>query len=251
MTPGAALARLGAAPGWRVLGPVGEGAVAACWRLTADNGEEALLRIDGPRAATLGLDRRREHAVLEAVAVAGLGPAPLAADPEAGLLLRRWLPGKALRPAALAVDIEALGALLARLHALPVDTAPVDLPAVIARYAAAAGPAWQGPARALIARLAAEPAAGHCLCHHDVHAANVIRGVGGLCLIDWEYAGCADPWFDRATLARELPSEAHEAWLTACLGRAPGEEDRARLGRWMETARALAALWAAAAVGPG
>lgn len=38
------------------------------------------------------------------------------------------------------------------------------------------------------------------LCHNDTYAVNWIVGEGGLCMIDWEYAGMNDPMNDLATM---------------------------------------------------
>jgi thiamine kinase len=38
-----------------------------------------------------------------------------------------------------------------------------------------------------------------CLCHNDVHHRNVIDD-GKLWLVDWEYAGVGDPYFDLASV---------------------------------------------------
>ena len=40
-----------------------------------------------------------------------------------------------------------------------------------------------------------------CPCHNDLLAANFIRGAEQLWIVDWEYAGMGDRYFDLANFA--------------------------------------------------
>ena len=81
------------------------------------------------------------------------------------------------------------------------------------------------------------------ICHNDLTAANVID-VGGLQLIDWEFAAPGDPFFDLAVVVahHQLDASTRAHFLTAYLGR----EDKtamADLNRWCAVYRSLRALW--------
>ena len=134
MTPTEALTRLLSGPAHagarrtRLLRPLHLGPLAHSWLLEYGD-EQAVLRIDQPAAAALGLDRAAEFARLAAVAAAGLGPPPIAVDAAQGLLLRRHVAGRAWQAAELgqAVNLERAAALLRRVHAAQIDAPPLDL----------------------------------------------------------------------------------------------------------------------------
>jgi Ser/Thr protein kinase RdoA (MazF antagonist) len=221
----------------------------------------AVLRIDHrrgqalSRAAALGLDRALEYRLLGQLAPAGLAPAPLAADPGRGLLLRSWVPGPTWDDGP-APGIDEAAATLARVHAFAVAPGEVpvrDWPATIARYAALAGPAGAAAAaqaRAALARLPPTDPAGAVLCHHDPLPANVL---GAGLFLDWEYALAGSPLFDLAVLGLGLGLSRQGEWsrLAGAWGaQRPGGTAATRdLPAWVEFARAVVPLWDAAIAG--
>lgn len=48
------------------------------------------------------------------------------------------------------------------------------------------------------------PAVDDCLVHHDLHAGNVCVNNHRTVVLDWEYAGIGNPWFDGALLHRHF-----------------------------------------------
>jgi thiamine kinase-like enzyme len=176
------------------------------WRVDLD-GDSWFVRLGNPDAARLGVDRRSECAVLQAVAAAGIGPVVLACQPEAELLVTHFIGGSpwqaadAARPA----NLRRLAQQLRRLHALPppAGCASVDftrqaleLEAVVAGNEAQLVRLREA-AVLRIARLAArEPR--EVLCHNDLHHLNIVDDGERLWLVDWEYAGRGDPLFDLA-----------------------------------------------------
>jgi thiamine kinase len=216
-------------------------------------GRPAVLRVDRPVAARLGLDRAAEPGVLAVAGAAGLGPTCLAANPAQGTLLTEWLPGAAWTAAELRQppNLERAARLLRRVHALPAVGSVLDLPGAIRRYAGLAGPASRELARDAEAALAAcpGPTAGDPprLCHNDPTPGNFIAGPGGeLRLIDWEYAALGDPAFDLAGLAlgAGLEPPAEDLLLAAYGGGGPvSAARRARHGAWKRFAALLGELW--------
>jgi thiamine kinase len=260
VTPGEALDRVRPA-GWRgeLAGVLHEGATSRSFLLDGlveQRGQRFVLRIDETLAAVLGLDRRRERAVLEVVAAAGLAPRVLGwwAGPPA-VLLRPWVPGVAWSAGDFREPARwpPLAALLARVHALPAPTlaalevTALDVPAAAARYARHGDAA----ARALagrIARRVEEACAGQplALCHGDPVAGNVV-GRAEPCLIDWEYAALGDPLFDLAAVAvhHGLDDAQSRAWLEcyARLTRPFGDQTGHRFAAWRDIYAGLTVLW--------
>lgn len=208
---------------------LGGGQASDSWLLRIRD-RDMVLRVDRPLAQVLGLDRESEWAVLETAHRARLAPEPIWRDANRGLLLTAWLPGPVWRAADLQdpSHLDALAALLRRLHGVPVDGNPAirkfDPVEAAQRYGEAAGVGEGDPRLSAVQNVAAEfyPVDfERRLCHMDPHAGNVIGaltgGEGGLRLIDWEYAAVGDPLFDLAVVTRyhELSPSAASRLLDA------------------------------------
>jgi len=197
--------------------------------LAARGRERLMVRFDTPAVGRLGLDRAAEAAALRSIQGRGLGPEPVFVDPRRGVLVTRWLPGRAFVPAGLRHPqlLRHLGAVLRRLHETacpPPGIAPLDLAHSAARYALLAG----GVRARRLARAACrslKAAAGHrrkpALCHNDPVAQNILRGPA-LRLIDWEFASPGDPLFDLAVILGHhgLGNRHARTLLAAARGRA-------------------------------
>jgi thiamine kinase-like enzyme len=166
--------------------------------------ETFVLRLDAAHTDVFNLDRVSEIRILKQAAAAGLAPDLVFADPDAGILLRRYVSGQAWGVADLDSDrnLEALAGLLRKVHRLPASGIRFDQNAVARRYTQnlAARPGLHAFASRCEQVIASIPADGeyHC-CHNDVVAANVIADPE-LKLLDWEYACDNDPLFDLASL---------------------------------------------------
>ncbi|MEO8444811.1 MAG: choline/ethanolamine kinase family protein [Gammaproteobacteria bacterium] len=250
--------------------------VSVTWRVEL-TGRQAVLRVDRPLAARLGLQRAAEPAVLRAVAARDLGPRLLAADPERGLLLTEWLEGATWKPGGGRGGLRQVARLLRAVHAVPVRAPVLDLPvldlaAVIGRYAGLAGPAGAALAQEARARLAAcldRPGLPPAFCHNDPSPPNILdtasATVSGtfsmphpirdndLRLIDWEYAGINRPEFDLAVFTAEagLAPPAGAELLEAYLERPPEPAESRCHAAWLAFYRSLSLLWQQAVVAPG
>ena len=181
------------------------------WRVTAA-GQDRFVRYARAGNAMLGADLHAEAAILRLVAGAGLAPRVVRCDPSAQLLVTQWIDGAtcSLTPPQGDGTLVRVAALLRQLHALapPAGIRVVDfaeqarqLESALPREAAR--PALADHAAQVLAKLG--PARAYALCHHDVHAQNIVTDrMGRLWLVDWEYAGVGDPVFDLASCASQL-----------------------------------------------
>ena len=188
-------------------------------------GAQYVLRLDKPDATKLGLNRSNEKQICKVVADAGLAPEPLYFDPAAGIYLRHYLPGRSWVDSDLDIpgNLERLAGLLRELHGLAPVGATFDPLTAARRYAEQLGSeqSWSILRRAekLVQQLAADSTAP-ALCHNDLVCQNVLEGER-LMLIDWEYAGIGDPFFDLAVVVQhhELGKKLAHGFLNAYLER--------------------------------
>jgi thiamine kinase-like enzyme len=147
-----------------------------------------------------------------------------------------------------------VAAALRKIHGCGEIGATFDAFRLVEDYAAATRardgevpPAYE-VAHAAAARIEAVPALDGgipVLCHDDLLPANFIDTPDGIRIVDWEYAGMGNPWFDLGNFAvnNELGAAEEEAFLSAYLGTPPTPADLAalRLMRLMSDFRE--AMW--------
>lgn len=181
------------------------------------DGTEVVLRVAGRDTELLGIDRAAEHVATVAAAKLGIAPAVLAFLPEQSCLVTQFvhaapIGNQALREApALPEVARALRAFHEHAPALPTR---FDVPAIARSYLALTrdrgGDVPQAAWDAVrLAERIAETLRGqaeHALvpCHDDLLGANVLveeGGAGRVWLVDWEYAGMGDRYFDLGNLS--------------------------------------------------
>jgi thiamine kinase-like enzyme len=181
-------------------------------------GESYVLRVGGKDTELLGIDRAHEHAATRVAAELGIGPDVVAFVE--GCLVTRFVEGDPAER----VDATVAGALLRRLHAAPPIPSRFDSFRVVEAYRARAEergvpiPAAYEAAAARAAEIESRRAeAAQCTCHNDLLAANFIDDGDRLWLVDWEYAGMGDPFFDLGNFAanQELDANGERALLAA------------------------------------
>jgi thiamine kinase-like enzyme len=217
------------------LEPLGGGITNHNFRVVVD-GEAFVLRIVGRDTEQLGIDRGVELEASRTAAALGIGP-EVAAFIE-GCLVTRFLEGETGRPG----TAEA-GALLRRLHDGPPIPGQFDSFRVVEAYAATAGeaPPEYGRAKAVADRIETRRAGVVPRpCHNDLLPANFVHDGERLRLVDWEYAGMGDPYFDLANFAvnNELDPDGESELLAAYGG---GDADALVLMRFMSDLRE--AMW--------
>ena len=244
--PGAVLESIPGFAGARVAEQLSDGPTNNSYLVARDDGKY-VLRLDKPEAARLGLDRHSEKEVIEVVAEAGLGQEPVYLDVSAGVYLRPFIPGRTWTKEDLeqAGNLERLAGLLRSLHALSPAGRIFEPLAAAARYAGQVGTAQANRAYAAAADACSriEPFTP-ALCHNDLVCHNVLEGQG-LTLIDWEYAGVGDPYFDLAVVVEHhgLEDGLARGFLAAYLGGEIQGEHWPRLQKQRRFYRQLLVLW--------
>jgi thiamine kinase-like enzyme len=169
-------------------------------------GETFVLRVGGEKTALLGIDRQQEFVCATIAAQLGIGPEIVHFHPEKQAMVSRFLIGETLsatrvsQPEMLARIVQALRRVhdgpdfpgrfspfetVRQYHALAVEYGvafPANLPDVFARME-----------RIEAALLAPDRL---CPCHNDLLCSNLLEADGSLRILDWEYAGMGDPFFD-------------------------------------------------------
>ena len=221
----------------------------------AVDGEAFVVRVGGKDTELLGIDRRAEHGAALAAAQIGVGPEVVAFVESENCLVTRFVEGRPIP----AETMRAHGTLgrAARTLRLIHDGPPVpgrfDSFRVVEAYrdtVVARGrdvPAEYADAETVAGRI--ESALGpreERPCHNDLLNANFIDDGERIRIVDWEYAGMGDPFFDLANFSinHEL-SEADDRALLAAYSGESGDADHARLGlmRFMSDFRE--AMWGA------
>jgi thiamine kinase-like enzyme len=203
-------------PAWRrarsvEVAPLAGGITNLNYRVEVD-GETFVARISSTEARQLGVKRRREHAATVSAWRAGVAPEVVYWSEKRGILVTRFVPGVALeveRP----LEPERVRRIVAamRLYHAGRPYVGSTSPFVTVRaWTAAArrrGGALPPDIDALIAALRpirrsliARPVLA-VPCHNDLWGPNLIDDGERVTVLDWEYAGMGDPYYDLASLA--------------------------------------------------
>jgi thiamine kinase-like enzyme len=222
-------------------------------------GEDVVVRLPGKDTELLGIDRAAERAAGELAARAGIGPEVVAMLDDPPCLVTRFIVGtpidaEELRGPEAVVEVAAA---LRTLHGcderMPVEFSSFRTVEAFAGRIADRGatvPAsyeWAAAAAHRIEAALVGPEHQPIPCHNDLLAANFIRTRQGIRIVDWEYAGMNDRYFDLGNFAvnNEL-DDAGEAALLAAYFESPASERRLaslRLMRFMSDFRE--AMWGA------
>jgi thiamine kinase-like enzyme len=211
-----------------------------------------VLRIGGRDTHLLGIDRRMEHEASRMAAAVGVGPEVVARVEPEGWLVTRFLQGRPLEVEDLrSPDMVArVARALLRVHSAPPIPGRFDSHRVVEDYrrrAAERGvdiPAEYPWALEISRRIrAARGPQPTVPCHNDLLIANFIDD-GEIRIVDWEYGGMGDRFFDLGNLAvnHELGRAEVETFLRAYFGTVrPADLANLRLMRFMSDFRE--AMW--------
>jgi len=172
-------------------------------------GEAYVLRMGGARTELLGIDRSVEHAAGQRAFEVGVGPEVTAFVPEEGWLVARFIDGRPIpleemrQPVALTRVTGALRAF----HGASRIPGRFDAWSVVSDYRATAEaygvaiPEEFDDANGIAARIGAARGEQELVpCHNDLLNANFLDD-GSIRIVDWEYAGMGDRFFDLANFS--------------------------------------------------
>lgn len=211
-----------------------------------------VLRMGGAKTEMLGIDRAAEYAAGQRAFEVGVGPEVVAFVPSQGWLVCRFIEGPGIAPA----DMRRPETLRRVVRALRTfhEASPIpgrfDAYGVVESYHAAALehgvtiPSEYAAACVIAERIrVARGPQPEVPCHNDLLNANFLDD-GEVRIVDWEYAGMGDRFFDLANFSvnHEFETDDDRGLLEAYFGQSR-EEDLAslRLMRFMSDFRE--AMW--------
>ena len=199
-----------------------------------------VLRVAGKETGLLGIDRTVEHAATLAAADAGVGPRVVRFVEPEGWLVTGFIEGEIPPPERLRkpAQLARVAAALRAFHDGPPIPGRFETIEVVEAYRDTALARGATLPRAFaeahetaqrIARLRAD--APRCPCHNDLLNANFLDDGERLRIVDWEYAGMGDPFFDLANFSinHELGLEGRAALLAGVLRDGAARADLAAL----------------------
>jgi len=222
-------------------------------------GTNYVVRLPGKRTGILGIDRTAECIANKAAAGLGMAPGVAAMFEEPSCLVTLFVDGREMtadelrQPEVLAEVARDLRQFHDSGTELPTD---FDSFRLVEQYAESGRSNGSEPPDGYDDALSAAKRIEKAVreqddhqpvpSHNDLLTANFLRDSGGpIQLIDWEYAGMGDRWFDLGNFAvnNELEDEHEEQLLEAYFGEPPDDRRRAtlKLFRFMSDFRE--AMW--------
>jgi thiamine kinase-like enzyme len=225
------------------------------YKITAD-GECFVLRLGGNETHYLGIDRRTEYECSLLASQIGVAPETVAFLEPEGYILARFISGKGipLQEIGKEENIKRVVESIKAYHSLeyfPGSFSPFRVAeeyAEIARRFGVALPVnmdeYLATSRAIETAMYREPLKPHP-CHNDLLNGNFIDDGRRLRILDWEYAGMGDIFFDLGNVAiqHEFNDGQDERLLRAYFG-SPSDSQRARQKLMKIMSDLREAMWA-------
>jgi thiamine kinase-like enzyme len=217
-------------------------------------GEDLVLRICDRGAEVLGIDRITEEIASRRAAAEKIAPPVVAFLSDVPALVTRWLPGGDLTPEEVRSPevLRQITRLLHRLHSCPALPTSFDVFRLVERQRdlAAALPESYERIQALAGRIEAAltgPEHEHVPCHNDLLTANFVRDGNRVCIVDWEYAGMNDRYFDLGNLSvnNGFGPDEDQVLLELYFGEPVTERRSAALGLMRLVSDMREAMWGA------
>ena len=251
-------AAIAAVPGWSgldaVVTPIVAGITNRNFRVDI-GGRSFVLRLAGRDTELLGIDREAEFEAGRGAAAAGVGPEVVAWLPDHTCLVTRFVAGESIPEEDLRREdvLSSVVGSVRAFHACPPIRSRFPVFRIVEDYerlAASRGvaiPEVFGRVEALAGRI--EDAFDRApmpltTCHNDLLNANFLLDGRHTWIVDYEYAGMGDPFFDLGNLSinNGLPAEAQETLLRLYFGVA-SETHRARLALMRIMSDFREAMW--------
>jgi thiamine kinase-like enzyme len=218
-------------------------------------GDRFVLRVPGKDTELLGIDRANEARAASLAADVGVGPPVVAFLPESGCFVARFVNGDHIPVEDLRRD-EVLGSVVRsvrRFHGCAPVPSSFNVFRIVEGYAETAEARGVNPppayhdAHEVAARIEAafevEPSP-LTTCHNDLLNANFLREDDHTWIVDYEYAGMGDPFFDLGNLSvnNGLDDAANELLLAHAFGQVR-DRHRARLALMRVLSDFREAMW--------
>lgn len=174
------------------------------WLVSTDSGA-VVLRLNNPNEQSLGIDRLREAAILQALSSKGMTPLVLYQNHVAGILVTEYRDGLVYSASTLPDDKrEVLRGVIAQYQNIGLDLPRFNYFEYLLEYAETVRSLdcfetdWEQGWQLFLAQLELfqQGVWTPVLTHHDLQGDNVILCEGSISLIDWEYAAYGHPAFD-------------------------------------------------------
>jgi len=206
--------------------PLGGGITNLNFRVDV-GGESFVLRIAGADTELLGINREYEYAANLEAGRLGIAPEVVYFIRPEGYLVTRFITGRPLPPEEMREpeNIRRVMEAVRKIHAMPEIPGTFSAFRTIEDYSAIArrcNVAFPQDFDWLMARVheAEQALMSHpdapCPCHNDLLNANFLTN-GQFYILDWEYAGMGDAFFDLANFSdHHQLSDAQDRWLLEC-----------------------------------
>jgi thiamine kinase-like enzyme len=220
-------------------------------------GKRYVVRLPGKDTSLLGIDRRAERDANERAAELGVAPAVAAMLEDPACLVTEFIDCEAMsaedlrEPATMAE----VATTLRRVHDSP-GSVPTDFDSfrVVEQYAETASgrgakvPSDYEEAHEVSSKIESSlsgPEHEPVPCHNDLLDGNFLRATGQVWIVDWEYAGMGNRYFDLANFAinNELAESQHPELLTGYYGEGPAPGQLAALRLMMFMSDFREAMW--------
>ncbi len=219
------------------------------------NGQVFKIRISEGNQNLIGIAREEELNVLKAVAKMGIGSEVIAYIPPEGHLVTRFIEGRhfSLEEITQPENIHRIAQILKQVHSIEgIDAAPPPFERIegLMRNAERKNGIFPDDFEQLLANLQAIKAVltkvhrKPCLCHNDLAGSNIIESDGSIFLIDWEYAGLANPMFDLANFSmnQNLDREGDQILIESYFGKV-SQMELAEINLWKIVAIFIEGVW--------
>ncbi len=219
-----------------------------CWRLESSQGRAYVWRPSSAVCKAFSISRHNEYQILNAILPLDIGPKPVLVHDQ-GLLVE-WVDGDILTNTG--IELGELLQVSADIHQYPASRLPLTPFSYIARldhYWLELEGKYSGTEfEALYHQWRTEPSVSRVpmsLCHFDLGSYNLVRGDNGIKVIDWEYAGLADPRLDLALTLQVAEAPIEDAVMQYCQQRNIENPQLWLEGviAWQPRTRVLAMLW--------
>ncbi len=191
--------------------PISGGMTNRNFRLETEKGR-FMLRLAGERTALLGINRHHEFTSAQIAHQLEVGVEAIAYFERHAAILTRFIGAETLTTVTARMHLEELVRTIKRYHQAPVFPSSFNPFQTVKNYYSLAleyGVKFPQDVPRVLTQMhrietALQPHARDCPCHNDLLPANLLFDGSSLFIVDWEYAGNGNPFFDLGNLAVNL-----------------------------------------------